>query len=238
MSCEPKIPSSTGESGSIGIASAITSTDFGDGVAPSDSSASSGLGKFSSAGAWGAREYLTGRDFERLSLIDVAFLRPNIDLWPSSRSGRCALFGPLRYSGKGLKKPCLADKFARAQTLKRQKDKALNADPELNLDDIRAGLEAEKTALEAVDAASSDGRRTVELDQQSVGRLSRMDALQGQAMAKAVGLKRQARLKRIDAALRRIAEDDYGYCRDCGEDIPAARLAIDPAIERCIGCAS
>lgn len=114
----------------------------------------------------------------------------------------------------------------------------MNTRSDLKMDEIRAALEAEQAALKDVDASSSDGRKTVELDQQSVGRLSRMDALQGQAMAKAVGAKRQVRLKRIAAALRRIGEDDYGYCLECGDDIPAARLAIDGATERCIGCAT
>lgn len=113
----------------------------------------------------------------------------------------------------------------------------MNDDHKTDMDDIRALLEAEMIALEDVDAASSESRRTVELDQQSVGRLSRMDALQGQAMAKAVGAKRHIRIKRVEAALKRISVGEYGFCLECGDEIPAARLAIDPAIERCIGCA-
>ena len=108
---------------------------------------------------------------------------------------------------------------------------------DLDLNSIQNALETERQELRHVDAASSEGRRIVELDQQSVGRLSRMDALQGQAMAKAVGVKRQARLQRIEAALQRIAEDEYGECVDCGDEIAAARLAVDPVIERCISCA-
>ena len=41
------------------------------------------------------------------------------------------------------------------------------------------------------DEKNKTASETVTLDQQSVGRLSRMDALQQQAMAKAVGLRRQ-----------------------------------------------
>jgi DnaK suppressor protein len=65
-----------------------------------------------------------------------------------------------------------------------------------------------------------------------------MDALQGQEMAKAVGVHRQARIKRIDAALRRISEGEYGACLKCGEGIAPRRLAIDSVMECCIACAS
>ena len=84
---------------------------------------------------------------------------------------------------------------------------------------------------------SSGARETVELDQQSVGRLSRMDAMQQQAMAEEVERKRQRDLIRIDQAMRRIADGDYGYCLTCDEEIPDRRLAIDPMAERCVKCA-
>jgi len=103
---------------------------------------------------------------------------------------------------------------------------------------IRRALEQERAEILAISADTSESRRPVELNQQSVGRLSRMDALQVQAMAQAVDARRQGRLKRIEAALKRLAEDDYGYCLDCGEEIPAKRLAIDAVIERCVDCAA
>jgi RNA polymerase-binding transcription factor len=94
-----------------------------------------------------------------------------------------------------------------------------------------------KTELEALSAISQEARATVMLDQQSVGRLSRMDALQGQAMAQAAERQRRADIQRIDAALRRLDDDEYGYCVECGEDIAARRLEVDPAAAYCIKCA-
>lgn len=85
---------------------------------------------------------------------------------------------------------------------------------------------------------SDDARSTVELDQQSVGRLSRMDALQGQAMAQEQQRRRQQGLIRIEAALRRIEDDDYGSCLDCGDEIADRRLEIDPMATLCIRCAA
>ncbi len=106
-------------------------------------------------------------------------------------------------------------------------------DPEI----ARKKLEALKETLEQESGLSDEARQTVELDQQAVGRLSRMDALQAQAMAQAQERKRQADIIRIDMALRRLAEDEYGYCSECGEEILAARLEIDPMAERCVNCA-
>ena len=103
---------------------------------------------------------------------------------------------------------------------------------------IRAALEQEQAELMKFSAAGADERRPVELDQQSVGRLSRMDALQVQAMAHATESRRQVRLQRIKATLGRLKAGEYGYCVECGDDIPAARLTIDPTTPRCVDCSS
>ena len=87
---------------------------------------------------------------------------------------------------------------------------------------------------ETVDAAS----RVVKLDQTSVGRLSRMDAMQGQAMSQEAGRRRQLQLQGISAALRRIETGDYGYCLRCDEPVAPGRLAHDPAASLCIDCAN
>ena len=79
---------------------------------------------------------------------------------------------------------------------------------------------------------------TVELDQQRVGRLSRMDALQQQAMAKASGQRTKLELQRIAGALGRIETGDFGYCLQCGELIAPARLDVDPTAILCVSCAT
>ena len=93
------------------------------------------------------------------------------------------------------------------------------------------------TALQRESALSEETRRTVILDQQSVGRLSRMDAMQQQAMAQATERRRAVERQKLEAALARIDADEFGFCVDCGEDIPPARLALDPTVLRCISCA-
>ncbi len=109
----------------------------------------------------------------------------------------------------------------------------------MNDDDknIRAQLLALRTEIEALRAAAHDDQKPVGLDQQSVGRLSRMDSLQVQAMAQAEDSRRQIALKRITGALARLDEGEYGWCVKCGEAIAPARLAQDPATPFCIACA-
>lgn len=107
----------------------------------------------------------------------------------------------------------------------------------MDLSPYRSKLQAEAAELQGLSDASKEGRAPVTLDQQSVGRLSRMDAMQQQSMDIAREERRQARLHILLAALRRIDQDDYGYCLRCGEDIPAPRLDVDPAVTLCVDCA-
>ena len=99
-------------------------------------------------------------------------------------------------------------------------------------------LLALKQSLLRAQETGDQAEQTVERDQARVGRLSRMDAMQAQAMSKETGRRRRQKLLQIDAALKRIKEDDYGYCQDCGEDIVPARLEVDPTALLCITCAS
>jgi DnaK suppressor protein len=77
----------------------------------------------------------------------------------------------------------------------------------------------------------------VELDPSRLGRLSRMDALQVQQMAIEGDRRRLGQLRLIEAALSRLARDEYGTCVGCGEDIDPRRLKVSPLATRCIACA-
>ena len=107
----------------------------------------------------------------------------------------------------------------------------------IDLAKARRRLDATRAELEALSEGASEARATVMLDQQAVGRLSRMDAIQNQAMAEATERRRRLDLQRVEMAERRLAAGDYGYCAECDEEIPDGRLAIDPMAERCVGCA-
>lgn len=102
---------------------------------------------------------------------------------------------------------------------------------------MRARIAAMLAELVDEDRRGQAGQATVELDQQAVGRLSRMDALQNQAMARAGQVRRQVQRQRLLAALARMEAGDYGSCEDCGEEIVEGRLMLDPAATRCMSCA-
>lgn len=103
---------------------------------------------------------------------------------------------------------------------------------------FRDRLHHEAESLRAEEAGTRDDRAPVELDQSSVGRLSRMDAMLQQAMAAAQSRRGTARLAAIAQALKRMEEDEFGWCESCGEAIPRARLELDPCVRRCVDCAS
>jgi DnaK suppressor protein len=107
-----------------------------------------------------------------------------------------------------------------------------------NEEAIRTRLRAERAMLEQVSQEAAELRAPVDLDQQSVGRLSRMDSLQVQAMALATEERRRQQIARIDAALKRLDEGTYGECVICGETIAPKRLELDPAVPTCITCAA
>jgi len=92
--------------------------------------------------------------------------------------------------------------------------------------------------VEAAVDAGADSASVVELDQSKVGRLSRMDAMQAQAMAQASEQRREQMLRNIEMALQRIDDGDYGLCRNCEEPINPKRLEFDPTALRCIDCES
>jgi len=94
-----------------------------------------------------------------------------------------------------------------------------------------------RSDLEQIERESKENTETVELDQCKVGRLSRMDALQGQQMALESERRRKLQLQKIKSALIRIENNDFGYCFVCGDEITVERLIADPTNTRCINCA-
>ena len=91
---------------------------------------------------------------------------------------------------------------------------------------LREGLEA-----------SAGGARPVDLDE-PIGRVSRIDAIQQQSMARANRRASQLRLQQVEAALRRFERGEYGACLECGEEIGFARLEVRPESPFCLECQS
>ena len=91
--------------------------------------------------------------------------------------------------------------------------------------------------LDALSENSRESRDAVDLDQSRVGRLSRMDALQQQAMQQAAEARRESERQRIQVALSLIEQEAYGDCVRCGDEIALKRLHFDPSLITCVECA-
>ncbi len=107
----------------------------------------------------------------------------------------------------------------------------------MNDQQIKTRLLALREELENLRRTAKDDQKPVALDQQSVGRLSRMDSLQVQAMAQADDARRAVELRKIEAALTRLEDGEYGDCVRCSAEIADARLDNDPATPFCVTCA-
>lgn len=71
----------------------------------------------------------------------------------------------------------------------------------------------------------------------SIGRISRMDAINNKSVNEAALRNLIERVKKIKSALHRIDESDFGICRKCKNTIPEGRLFILPGATLCVKCA-
>jgi DnaK suppressor protein len=102
----------------------------------------------------------------------------------------------------------------------------------------RENINHQLEILESLEETARDATQVVTLDQSMIGRLSRMDALQGQSMAKATTQRRQLELVELHKALKRIDEGSFGECIDCLDYIDPRRVAHHPAVALCLNCAA
>ena len=105
---------------------------------------------------------------------------------------------------------------------------------EAQLAELHQDLIQLKSELELLLGQAAQSAKTVELDQATVGRLSRMDAIQGQAMAASAQRRTAIRLQQVVAALIRIEEGEYGECVHSGNPIGYGRLKARPEAPFCL----
>ena len=108
---------------------------------------------------------------------------------------------------------------------------------DINLAELTKQLTNRRDELVRLASAGTAEQGPVELDQSRIGRLSRIDAMQQQEMAREIGRRRTLEVSRADAALKRLIDDEYGYCLSCGEPIAAKRLNLNPTVLNCVTCA-
>ena len=92
--------------------------------------------------------------------------------------------------------------------------------------------------IKQISNSTNLARQPVQLDQTSIGRLTRMDQLQTQAMQLETQRRREREINLIEQALNRIERGVFGECVLCGEKIEAKRLRYNPTILKCLECAN
>jgi DnaK suppressor protein len=100
---------------------------------------------------------------------------------------------------------------------------------------LRAVLEKRRKDVERGLAAAGEDAAPVGLDL-SIGRLTRVDALQQQHMASSRRRQLEVELARIRQALARIEGPTFGECDLCGEPIGYRRLLVRPEATLCVRC--
>ncbi len=71
----------------------------------------------------------------------------------------------------------------------------------------------------------------------AIGRLSRLDSMQHQEMAKEAQRRKEQRLHLLQEALQRMDDGTFGTCLRCGEEMGFARLNAAPETKFCRICA-
>ena len=102
--------------------------------------------------------------------------------------------------------------------------------------ELRLELERQLAKLEKSMTVTDKALETVDLDQAAVGRLSRIDSLQSQGLAKGLRERESMRLALLQEALRRMEEGTYGICTGCGGAVAFERLMVFPESATCSAC--
>ncbi|RLD19840.1 MAG: TraR/DksA family transcriptional regulator [Bacteroidetes bacterium] len=71
----------------------------------------------------------------------------------------------------------------------------------------------------------------------SIGRISRMDAINNKSVMEAALRTARKELEDLKHASRHLNNDDFGKCENCGEMIDVKRLMVMPGSRRCMKCA-
>ena len=102
---------------------------------------------------------------------------------------------------------------------------------------IKTLISKEIKSLKNKISQATKSSEIVFLYQSSVGRLSRIDAIQQQAIALNFKNRLLERKIKLEFALKRVLEKKFGYCCNCEEKIEKDRLSADIASVFCNFCA-
>lgn len=105
----------------------------------------------------------------------------------------------------------------------------------LNKAEIKAKIETEILKTEEKVAEYSELTRPVE-PENAIGRISRMDAINNKSVVEAALRKSKEKLEKLNSALSKIDDDDFGLCIRCHKPIPLGRILIMPQARICVAC--
>ena len=71
----------------------------------------------------------------------------------------------------------------------------------------------------------------------SIGRVSRMDAINNKSVLEAALRKAENKLKKLKIVKTEIHNINFGFCIKCKNPIPVPRLILIPESKNCVNCA-
>ena len=102
-------------------------------------------------------------------------------------------------------------------------------------DKYRKILEDNLSEVQQYLKSSEDAAAAVEPDK-SLGRLSRIEAMQDQQLVMEMRRRKKRQIAEIKSALSKLEMGNYGVCIFCREKISAERLEVSPETQTCIRC--
>ncbi len=72
----------------------------------------------------------------------------------------------------------------------------------------------------------------------SIGRVSRMDAINNKSVTEAALINAENKLKSLIIVRNKIGTEYFGICISCKKEIPIQRLLLIPSSQKCINCAN
>lgn len=104
-------------------------------------------------------------------------------------------------------------------------------------DILRSKIESEIASVEAEIVRLIELCKPVAPDN-AIGRLSRMEAISEKSIKEANLRSAKTRVSQLKAALSKLSDEEFGNCRECGNEIPIGRLLARPESTLCVQCAS
>lgn len=71
----------------------------------------------------------------------------------------------------------------------------------------------------------------------SIGRVSRMDAINNKSINESALRKQEEKLKKLNYVLTKVDDKNFGRCAKCNSEIPLGRILIMPQSIYCVRCA-